>query len=130
MEKTIIIDGKQVLFKSTGLAVPLYMSQFNRDLVKDILSMGVMDFDFDTAPQHQKIDWMRNNIDFNMFFNIAWLFAKIADKRIPDPFTWLDSFDEFPIFEIMEPLQDLLVKTVGVKKNATVAPPNLTKTQK
>lgn len=127
MEIVIEIDGKKVPFKSTGVAVPRYMAQFNRDLIKDILGLGVIDFDFETASQQKKIQWMRDNIDFNMFFNIAWLYAKIANPQIPEPFTWLDSFDEFPIFEIIEPLQELLIKTVGSKKKETSAPPKVKK---
>lgn len=116
MEIVLTIDDKQVPFKSTGSAVPRYMMQFQRDLIKDILKMGVTDVDFATASDAEKINWMRENIDFNMFYNIAWVYAKTANPTIPEPLTWLDSFDAFPIFEIIEPLQELLVKTIGAKK--------------
>lgn len=116
MEINLKIDGKDVPFKSNGAVAKRYMMQFQRDLLKDILSMGVADIDFKKSTDAEKVNWMRENIDFNMFYDIAWVFAKTANPAIPEPMTWLESFDEFPIIEIIEPLQELLVKTIGSKK--------------
>lgn len=116
MEINIKIDGKDVSFKSNGATAKRYMMQFQRDLLKDILGMGVVGIDLKKASDVEKIQWMRDNIDFNMFYDIAWVFAKTATPTIPEPLTWLDGFDEFPILEIVEPLQNLLAKTIGSKK--------------
>ena len=116
MEINLTIDGKQVPFKSNGAVAKRYMMQFQRDLLKDIISMGVTDVDFNKSTDAQKIAWIRDNINFDMFFDIAWVFAKTADKSIPEPITWLETFDEFPILELIEPLQELLVKTISSKK--------------
>lgn len=116
MEITLTIDGKQIPFKSNGAVAKRYMMQFQRDLLKDILSMGVTKKSFDKMSEHEKVIWMRDNIDFNMFYDIAWVFAKTANNAISDPLAWLESFDEFPILEIIEPLQGLLEKTIGSKK--------------
>lgn len=116
MEINLKIDGKDVPFKSNGAVAKRYMMQFQRDLLKDILSMGVTNIDFAKSTDEEKVNWMRENIDFNMFYDIAWVFAKSANPTIPEPITWLESFDEFPIIEIIEPLQELLVKTIGSKK--------------
>lgn len=116
MEINLKIDGKDVPFKSNGAVAKRYMMQFQRDLLKDILSMGVANIDFTNSTDEEKVNWMRENIDFNMFYDIAWVFAKSANPSIPEPITWLESFDEFPIIEIIEPLQELLVKTIGSKK--------------
>ncbi|MEK4500042.1 phage head closure protein [Bacillus sp. FSL R12-0069] len=35
---------------------------------------------------------------------------------IEPPMTWLDSFDEFPIIEILEDIQDMIVSTIQSKK--------------
>lgn len=116
MEITLTIDGKEVLFKSNGAVAKRYMMQFQRDMLKDILSMGVTEKNFDKMSDGEKVKWMRDNIDFNMFYDIAWVFAKTANNEIKDPLSWLESFDEFPILDIIEPLQGLLEKTVSSKK--------------
>ncbi len=116
MEITLTIDGKEIPFKSNGAVAKRYMMQFQRDMLKDILSMGVTEKKFDEMSENEKVVWMRDNIDFNMFYDIAWVFAKTANNTIPDPLSWLESFDEFPILDIIEPLQGLLEKTIGSKK--------------
>ena len=116
MEITLTIDGKQIPFKSNGAVAKRYMMQFQRDMLKDILSMGVTEKSFDDMSEGEKVVWMRDNIDFNMFYDIAWVFAKTANNEIKDPLIWLESFDEFPILDIIEPLQGLLEKTIGSKK--------------
>ncbi|WPK12601.1 hypothetical protein R6U77_02575 [Lysinibacillus louembei] len=116
MEITLTIDGKQIPFKSNGAVAKRYMMQFQRDLLKDILSMGATNKGFEEMEEGEKVSWMRENIDFNMFYDIAWTFAKTADNTIQDPLSWLESFDEFPILDIIEPLQSLLEKTIASKK--------------
>lgn len=116
MEITLTIDGKEILFKTNGAVVKRYMMQFQSDLLKEILSMGVMEKDFNEMSKGEKVAWMRDNINFDMFYNIAWVFAKTADSSIPSPLEWLESFDEFPILDIIEPLQGLLIKTMASKK--------------
>lgn len=116
MEITLTIDGKEIPFKSNGAVAKRYMMQFQRDMLKDILSLGVTEKKFDDMTESEKVVWMRDNIDFNMFYDIAWVFAKTANNTISDPLSWLETFDEFPILEIIEPLQGLLEKTIGSKK--------------
>lgn len=43
--------------------------------------------------------------------------AKTADPKIPEPMVWLDSFDEFPIIEILEDIQDMIASTIQSKKS-------------
>lgn len=116
MEKIIEIDGKQVRFKSNG-AVPLrYKAQFQRDFFKDLLGMGLIGLDFENMSQAEQIEAIRK-IDFDLFYNIAWTFAKTADQTIPEPIEWLDGFDVFPIIEIVPQLQELLIASLMSKKN-------------
>ena len=102
MEKTIIIDGKEVKFKTTG-AIPLrYKQQFGTD--------------FFSALQKISGGKKQSEIDLEVFFNFAWVAAKTADKTIPAPMEWLDSFDEFPIIDLVPELQELLMATMQTKK--------------
>lgn len=111
MEKTIVIDGKTVAFKTTGATPLRYKQQFRKDFFADLVSLvGKLD-----DKKEVEVDDI-SNINFEVFYNIAWTFAKTADKSIPAPLDWLDSFDEFPILEILPELQDMLMATVQTKK--------------
>lgn len=55
-------------------------------------------------------------LDFEVFFNIAWVMAKTANPSIPEPLEWLDQFEEFPIADILPQLQDLLEATLQTTK--------------
>jgi|SRR5690625_4363035 len=112
MEKTIEIDGKQVRFKSTGATALRYKTQFRKDYLSEIMKLFVLDkLDFnDLSPED--LDY----IDFEVFYNIAWALAKTADRNIPDPITWLDGFDTFPIFEIIPEIQDMITSSIDAKK--------------
>lgn len=115
MEKTIEIDGKQVPFKSTGAVPKRYKMQFQRDFFNDLLSMGVTNINFEEISEEQKIEAIRK-MNFDMFYDIAWTFAKTADSKIPEPLTWLDSFESFPIIEILPELQEMLAASISTKK--------------
>ena len=116
MEITINIDGKDIPFKSNGAVAPRYMMQFQRDLLKDMLSMGIVSIDLEQATDLEKLQWMRDNIDFNVFYDIAWIFAKTANPSIPEPLKWLETFEVFPIFDIIQPIQELLAVTFSSRK--------------
>ena len=116
MEIIVNIDGQDIPFKSSGAVAKRYMMQFQRDLLKDMLSMGVVNIDFEKSTDLEKLQWIRDNIDFNVFYDIAWTFAKTANPSIPEPLTWLESFDTFPIYDIIEPIQELLSLTFSSRK--------------
>ena len=105
MEKTITIDGKDIRFKSTGATPLRYKQQFGKDFFAAIAKM---------SNGTKKISMA--DIDLEVFYNIAWVFAKTADKTIPEPLEWFDTFDNFPIIEIVPDLQDMLMSTMQTKK--------------
>ncbi|PED84296.1 hypothetical protein CON65_02355 [Bacillus pseudomycoides] len=119
MEKTIVIDGKDVRLKSTASTVKRYKAQFRRDLFADMMSLGV----FNSLPSQNaeqpnidlsNVDFSR--LDFEVIYDLVWLYAKQADSSIPDPITWLDWFEEFPIYDIIPEIQDMIQSTMGAKK--------------
>jgi hypothetical protein len=113
LEKTITIDGKQVRFKSTGANALRYKMQFRKDYLVEIMkldSLGKITNVQDLDPSSLE------GIDFEVFYNIAWTMAKTADPTIPDPITWLDSFDEFPLLEIVPELQEMITSNIQGKK--------------
>ncbi|QTD41536.1 hypothetical protein [Sporosarcina sp. Te-1] len=113
MEKTLWVDGKEVTFKSTAATPLRYKAQFGQDYFSAVLGMAALgnvknasDVDYDALKQ----------FDFDVFYNILWTLAKTADKSIPDPITWLDGFNEFPLFDIIPEVQDLIMTSLKSSK--------------
>ena len=106
MEKTIIIDGKNIKFKTTGATPLRYKAQFGKDYFKEILKLAPLEgLKKDQAVTTADLE----GIDFEVFYNISWVMAKQADNSIPEPVEWLDQFDEYPMAEIIPELQDMLL---------------------
>lgn len=114
MEKTITIDGKQIPLKSTGATAIRYKAQFRKDLLSEIMKLGVLDKIANNQDELNYSDF--EGADFEVIYNFIWILAKTADPSIPDPITWLDGFDEFPVLEIFPEVQDLLMSTIQGKK--------------
>lgn len=112
MEKTIEIDNKKIRFKSTAATPLRYKSQFGKDFFIDIMKMSALEGLNSKKINLDKID----KLDFEVFYNIIWVLAKTADKAIPEPIVWLDKFEEFPLFEIIPELQDLILASIQTKK--------------
>jgi hypothetical protein len=110
MERTLTIDGRQVSFKSTGAFLLRYKAQFGRDAIKDILKV-VAAFD----EEKQEIVNIEL-VDLEVFYNLIWTLAKTADPSISDPVTWLDTFDEFPLMDIIPEIQDLITSSLKSTK--------------
>jgi len=115
MEKTIEISGKKVNFKSSGAVPKRYKMQFQRDYFKDLLTMGVVNQGAGKLTEAKQLE-AAGKIDFDVFYDIAWTLAKTANNSIPDPLSWLDGFDEFPIMEILPDLQDMIAATISSSK--------------
>lgn len=109
-----MIDEKPVRFKSTGATVLRYKAQFGKDFFKELLKMGSLE---KVMQQGKDIDPKDlDSLDLEVFYNISWVMAKTADPSIPDPITWLDGFDEFPMIEVIPELTDLIYSTIQAKK--------------
>lgn len=114
MEKTIEIDGKKVRFKSTAATPLRYKAQFGKDFFSEIIKLkklGKLKLD-GKNPNIEALE----NIDFEVFYNLIWTLAKTADPKIPDPITWLDGFEEFPMMEIIPELQEMITASIQGKK--------------
>lgn len=113
MEKTITIDGKEIIFKSTG-AVPMrYRAQFGSDFFSDMMSsLNVVELMEKKTLNTKDLQ----TVNFEVFYQMLWTMAKTANKEIKDPITWLDEFDEFPIFEIIPEVIDLLLSNMQSTK--------------
>jgi len=117
MEKTIIIDGKEVRLKCTGATPLRYKSQFGKDFFAEILKLNVVQKLIDGKLDKIKREDL-DKLDFDIFYNIVWVMAKTADPDIPEPISWLDEFDVFPILEIIPEIQDMLIASLQSKKKS------------
>jgi hypothetical protein len=113
MEKTITIDGKDIRFKTNGATPLRYKAQFGKDYFKEILKMAPLE----KMGGKKKVEAKDLEVlDFEVFYNIAWIMAKTANPEIPEPIKWLDGFEEFPIGDIFPELQDLMAASLQTKK--------------
>ena len=106
MEKLLIIDGRQVNFKSTGAFLLRYKAQFGRDALQDIFKLQTA---VDTDGQIKDA----SALDLEIIYNLIWTLAKTADPAIPPPLEWLDGFSEFPLSEIVPELTEIIFASMG-----------------
>jgi hypothetical protein len=116
VERTLTIDGRQVRFKSTAGVAFRYQNQFQKDylveLYKAIPEVTAL-YNKDTV--NLSLEDL-SKLNSERLLEIVWSLAKTADPNIPDPLTWLDEFEEFPVIKIFTELLDLMVKTSKSKK--------------
>lgn len=112
MEKTIIVDGKEVKMKASALVPRLYRFKFGRDMIADMNKLKKAYEKAaslsDEATEEEKQDAQLSVVDLTIFENTAYIMAKHADKNQPDnPDVWLDQFNMFSIYEIMPHILEL-----------------------
>lgn len=100
IRKSILIDGKNVLFKASAAVPRLYRLKFRRDIFKDFIAL------------EQSVQENTSGITIDsleLFENIAYIMAKHADPAgVPEnPDDWLENFNTFSIYEILPQLMDL-----------------------
>lgn len=116
MEKTILIDGKQIRFKANGATPLRFKAQFGKDYFKEILKLLPMQSLAGKTPEEIDIQDLEA-LDFEVFYNMAWILAKTADPTIPEPIAWLEQFEEFPMVDIIPDLQELITSSfIQLKK--------------
>ena len=113
MEKILEIGGKQIKMKSTAGTMMRYRNNFNRDFIKDLISLQ--------TKLNEKVEngTQFDVIDLGIFEKIAWCMAKTADDNIPDIEHWLDEFDTFDIMQVLPELMSLLtanMEQINAKK--------------
>ena len=105
MEKTINIGGRDVPLKATGAFLLKYKAQFKRDALQDIFKMTNA---FTKTGEVKDAE----SLDVDIFYYFVWTLAKTADNNIPELEEWLDSFDEFPIMDIIPEVVEMVMLTL------------------
>ena len=115
MEKTLIIDGKEVRFKATGGIAYRYKAQFGREYIADAIALE--EFSKSAVKDESgNISYDYTKLSLDLIYNIVWVLAKTADASIPEPMTWLDSFDSFPVMDIYNQLKDILTANLQIDR--------------
>ena len=146
MERTIIIDGKEVRLRASASIPRLYRIKFQRDIIHDISFISkALDKSLrarkaaaaeraepakpetDAQPEAagQAVVLEMSDIPMEaltMFENVAYLMAKHADPTVPSSAEdWLDGFETFSIYQVFPVIQEMWeaniqTKSVPVKK--------------
>ena len=142
MERTILIDGREVRLRASASIPRLYRIKFRRDIIHDMafiskaLDKSLRARKAATEPAESKTDAKEETAvqavvleasdipleALTMFENVAYLMAKHADPTVPsDPEEWLDGFETFSIYQVFPVIQEmweanLQTKSVPVKK--------------
>lgn len=130
METVIKLENREIKLKAAASFALRYRSYFG----KDVLSIVMPIFE-KLAPLLQDVDLTKveaehlknligifKNFELVELFNIVWVLAKTADKEIPEPMEWLDSFETFPLDEILPVAFKLLSETFISVKSASTTP--------
>lgn len=106
MVKTLNIDGKKVKFKASAAIPRLYRMRFGRDVLKDLAQLKTAYVKNLTEEEQFSI------MDLEIFENIAYIMAKhAAPDEISDAVEdWLDNFETFSIYQVLDELLDLWVQ--------------------
>ena len=106
MDKTLLIDGKDVKFRATALTLRLYRHLIGRDMVQDMnqlrkaynkaAALG------EDATEEERQDAQFSMIDLEIFENVSYVMARHADPEIPGTVEeWLEGFQMFSIWKIL-----------------------------
>ena len=121
MDKTIMIDGREVKFRATARTPRLYRMLTNRDMIKD---MNILSKAFKESKK-SKDDGGFGNLTTEhlmIFEDSAYVMARHANPDMPEQTAddWLDTFNMFDIYEIFPQIFELwnlnTVQTAESKK--------------
>ena len=142
MERTILIDGREVRLRASASIPRLYRIKFRRDIIHDMafiskaLDKSLRARKAAAEPAESKTEAKEETAGqavvleasdipleaLTMFENVAYLMAKHADPTVPsDPEEWLDGFETFSIYQVFPVIQEmweanLQTQSVPVKK--------------
>lgn len=107
MEKIVKIGGKKIKLKSTAGTMMRYRNYFNRDFLKDLISLQTK------LNERTEKGSQFDALELDMFEKVAWCMAKTADDNIPSIEKWLDDFETFDIMQILPQIMELLVSNMA-----------------
>lgn len=110
MNKTVLIDGKAVEFRSTAAVPRLYRLKFKRDIFIDLTRVrDAVAAEKERQNKTKESASMLPPDTLELFENIAYIMAKHANKHsVPDSVeAWLDSFETFSIYDVLPAILEM-----------------------
>ena len=100
IQKSILIDGKNVPFKASAAVPRLYRLKFRRDIYQDFAALQK------SVGENTEKSSVLDIESLEVFENIAYIMAKhAAPENVPDnPDDFLEQFNTFSIYEILPQL--------------------------
>lgn len=136
MIKTLDFGDKKVNFNTAFAWTFAYKAQFHQDpakvlipVVKKINDINDEESEDDTKEAEDLGMMLYEDLGFTGLAEIAWSMAKIADKDIPEPVTWVASYgDDFPMSDIVSDLiPEAVLSCFSSKKSSAPIPPETQK---
>ena len=110
MDKTIIIDGKPVVFRKTAGTAHRYYTRTGREFMDDFRKiLSVRASLTPEATKEEKIEAVLS-MSMSWAYDLAFVMAQQANPALTNVEEWLDSFDEMNIMEVLDELIPMLVK--------------------
>ena len=139
MEKTIKIGKQDVRLTNNVSWAIVYRDQFGHDIIPTLMLMLAASLDIvggvvdevsnggtvKVGDLFKALDGDRlldavihlSGLEFVELINITWAMAKACDEDIPDPKTWVKSFDDFPVDRIAPEVFTLAFRGLVSTKN-------------
>ena len=114
MEKTIVIDGREVRLRASAAIPRLYRIKFRRDILQDMqtIKKAVEKSVQENAQEGGQMSSIPLEA-LELFENVSYLMAKHADPAVPPTVEeWLDSFDTFSIYTVFPAIEELWMANV------------------
>ena len=114
MEKTIMIDGREVRLRASAAIPRLYRIKFRRDILQDMqtIKKAVEKSVLENAQERGQMSSIPLEA-LELFENVSYLMAKHADPAVPSTVEeWLDGFETFSIYTVFPAIEELWMANV------------------
>ena len=114
MEKTIMIDGREVRLRASAAIPRLYRIKFRRDILQDMqtIKKAVEKSVQENAQEGGQMSSIPLEA-LELFENVSYLMAKHADPAVPSTAEeWLDGFETFSIYTVFPAIEELWMANV------------------
>lgn len=112
IEQKVMIDGKELTVRASGLIPKLYRARFGRDMVVDMMKLAKAYKKVNalpaTATEDERAEALMD-IDFGALENLTWIMLKHGGEDVGNsPDEWLESLNGvFSVYEAIPTLLDL-----------------------
>lgn len=114
MEKTIMIDGREVRLRASAAIPRLYRIKFRRDILQDMQT--IKKAVEKSVQENAREGGQMSSIPLEaleLFENVSYLMAKHADPAVPSTVEeWLDGFETFSIYTVFPAIEELWMANV------------------